>query len=152
MPEIIKRTTEKLIKTKLTYTLARLVLGGLFIYASISKILNPHSFSKTIYDYEILPDFLIYFVAYTLPWIEFFSGAFLLVGIFIRSSALILSSLLTIFILITSINMFRGINIHCGCFTQNSNGINPSGFIIILRNLFILFPALIIIIFDKRKR
>ena len=34
---------------------ARLILGGVFIYASIDKILNPGDFAKIINNYHVLP-------------------------------------------------------------------------------------------------
>lgn len=143
--EGIKRIAVKLLRLKITYILARLILGGIFVYASVPKVLNPLGFSQIIYNYKILPDFLIYITASVLPWIEFFCGVFLLIGVFIRSSAIILSSLLFIFILIISINMLRGINFDCGCFSLTGSGNNLNGFALIIRDLFILSPGLILI-------
>jgi len=148
--EIIKRKSEKLLRSKITYILARLLLGGIFVFASIPKVLSPLGFSQIIYNYKILPDFLIYITASILPWIEFFCGIFLLIGVFIRSSAIILSSLLYIFILIILINMLRDINFDCGCFSLTSNGNNLNGFVLIIRDLFILFPGLILIFHNHK--
>ena len=148
--EIIKRKTSKLVRSKIAYVFARFILGGVFLYASMPKILNPYEFSQIIYQYKILPDFLIYFISSILPWIEFFCGVFLLIGIFIRSSALILSSLLLIFILAISINLLRGINIACGCFSLGG-GTKSNELALIIRD-FLIFPLGLILIFYNRKK
>jgi hypothetical protein len=36
--------------------LCRVILGGLFIYASLDKIAHPHDFAKIVYDYNLIPD------------------------------------------------------------------------------------------------
>ena len=52
---------------------ARLILGGVFIYASIDKILNPGDFAKIISNYHVLPFGLENLLAITLPWVELLS-------------------------------------------------------------------------------
>lgn len=149
---MIKQKIVTLLRSKITYILARFILGGVFVYASVPKILNPYEFSQIIYQYKMLPDFLIYFASSILPWIEFFCGVFLLIGIFIRSSALILSSLLLIFIFGISINFLRGINIDCGCFSIGGVETKPNEFIMIIRDFLILSPGLILIFHDRKKQ
>ena len=51
--------------------LFRLFLGILFIYASVDKILHPAAFAKIVYNFHILPGFLINLFAIILPWVEF---------------------------------------------------------------------------------
>ena len=48
---------------------ARVILGAVFIYASIDKIRNPEAFAKAVYNYQILPDSLINLTAIALPWL-----------------------------------------------------------------------------------
>ena len=67
--------------------LARLVLGGIFIYASLDKIAQPLEFAKIIKNYQILPDFLITLPALMLPWLEFLAGFCLVAGLWKRSAA-----------------------------------------------------------------
>jgi len=125
--------------------LCRFILGGLFIYASISKIVHPYAFAKIIHNYKLLPDTLIYMSAIVLPWVEMISGLFLVAGIFKRTAAIILSSLLFIFIIAISINLIRGLNFDCGCFTTvaTKNGSDPLG--LLIRDILMLIPAGIII-------
>jgi uncharacterized membrane protein YphA (DoxX/SURF4 family) len=128
----------------------RFILGGLFIYASISKIVHPFAFAKIIYNYKLLPDILIYISAITLPWVEMISGLFLVAGIFKRTAAIILFSLLFVFIIAISINLIRGLNFDCGCFTTviTEKGSDPVG--LLIRDILMLIPAGIIILRGKR--
>jgi len=125
--------------------LFRFILGGLFIYASISKIVHPFAFAKIIYNYKLLPDHLIYISAIALPWVEMISGLFLVAGIFKRTAAIILFSLLIIFIIAISFNLIRGLDFDCGCFTTvtTENGSNPVG--LLIRDILMLIPGGIII-------
>ena len=97
----------------------RLVVGATFIYASIDKIVHPEQFAQIAYNYKILPHFTINFLAIVLPWLEMICGLFLIFGIMPRSSALIISFLIVIFIIALSVNLFRGVDLSCGCFTTN---------------------------------
>ena len=39
--------------------ISRLILGFIFIYASIDKIAFPKKFAKIVQSYKIIPDFLV---------------------------------------------------------------------------------------------
>ena len=103
----------------------RLIIGSVFVFAAIDKILDPYTFAADIRNYQILPDIFSNILALILPWIEFFCGMFLIIGIYIRSSALIIASMLVVFIFAISLAMMRGLNIDCGCYHSigNSNKI-----------------------------
>ena len=73
---------------------ARLILGAVFIYASLDKIAHPAAFAKDVYNYQILPDALISLTAIGLPWLELIIGAFLLIGLFREGSVSIVTLLL----------------------------------------------------------
>ena len=57
---------------------ARLILGGVFVFASIDKILHPAAFAEAVYNYQILPDNLINLTAIVLPWLELVLGSLLI--------------------------------------------------------------------------
>jgi len=131
--------------------LSRLLLGGVFIYASIDKILHPHAFAKIIDNYQLVPNILVTLPAIILPWIEMISGLFLVAGIFRRASALVLSGMLLMFSIAITINLIRGITFDCGCFSTvtTASGNDPVG--LMLRDILLLIPGLIIIFFHKEK-
>ncbi|KPL04501.1 MAG: hypothetical protein AMJ73_04165, partial [candidate division Zixibacteria bacterium SM1_73] len=83
----------------------RLVLGITFVYASLDKIAHPDQFAKIVYNYKILPGFLINIFAVTLPWVELLAGLFLILGIFTESASLLISLLLVIFLFAISVNV-----------------------------------------------
>jgi uncharacterized membrane protein YphA (DoxX/SURF4 family) len=56
-----------------------------------------------------------------LPWLEFYCGLFLIIGIFRQASAAILSTLLLLFIFILFSALIRGLDIECGCFGSGAN-------------------------------
>jgi uncharacterized membrane protein YphA (DoxX/SURF4 family) len=94
----------------------RLVVGGLFIWAGVLKIIDPLGFAQSITNYRLFPHELAFIIAIILPWVEVLSGACLISGVFRRSSALIISILLVGFISLVAVAILRGIDTTCGCF------------------------------------
>jgi uncharacterized membrane protein YphA (DoxX/SURF4 family) len=128
--------------------LARLVLGGIFIYASLDKIAHPQEFARIVANYGILPDFLVTLPALVLPWLELFAGLCLVSGLWVRSAAFLLSLLLLVFILALGVNAFRGIDVSCGCFSTSASD-TENAYVLIFRDLLILLPGLVIIFFGR---
>lgn len=95
----------------------RILMGLIFIYASYDKILNPAAFAEIIYNYQVLPGFLINISALLLPWFELFLGLCLIFGIWLPGAAFCVSALMTVFISLLAFNMWRGLDIQCGCFS-----------------------------------
>lgn len=106
-------------ETKIVW-LARLVLGCVFLWASMSKIVDPGAFARAVANYRILPEACVNLFAVTLPWVEFFCGLLLLSGQWVRTSALMVSGLLVVFMAAAGFNMMRGLNVDCGCFDAGS--------------------------------
>ncbi len=93
----------------------RLVLGGLFLYAGLSKIGQPYHFAASIQAYQLLPQFLLGLTAVAIPWIETVSAAALILGYKPRSALLTLIILLAVFMAIILLTLARGLDIDCGC-------------------------------------
>ncbi len=106
--------------------LSRFILGIIFIYASIDKIIDPVSFSSTIDNYHISPYSLNNIAALVIPWLELIIGVFLICGIFINGSSFIAILLLLFFIFILTQALLRGINVDCGCFDLNADTLEDS--------------------------
>ncbi len=110
----------KPIFARVIFTVPRILLGGIFIYASIDKIAFPAEFARIVENYELLPFDLIKPVAIILPVLELMLGAFLIVGKFTKPSAIALTSLLIIFIIVVGIRAGKGPLEECGCFDKSS--------------------------------
>ncbi len=126
----------------------RLVLGVTFVYASLDKIAHPDQFAKIVYNYKILPDFLINVFAVTLPWVELLAGLFLIVGIFTESASLLISFLLVLFLIAISINVLRGVDLNCGCFSTDPAG-KKEGISLLFKDFLFLFMGLMVFFFNK---
>ncbi|MFH2049916.1 MAG: MauE/DoxX family redox-associated membrane protein [bacterium] len=100
----------------------RQVLGFLFLYASLDKIIYPGKFAEVIYNYRILPVELLNICAIIVPWIEAFIGVSLLLGIWVEMSAFMLSGITVFFIVMIISAIARGLDIECGCFSLDAEG------------------------------
>jgi uncharacterized membrane protein YphA (DoxX/SURF4 family) len=121
--------------------LTRLIVGGIFIYASLDKMLHPDQFARIVFNYHLVPASLINLAAMALPWIEFGAGLFLVLGIWPRASGFILTALVVVFLVALSVNWLRGVNLECGCFTVSSKAKGAIGSLI-GRDLVLLLLAL----------
>jgi uncharacterized membrane protein YphA (DoxX/SURF4 family) len=101
-----------------TILIARLAVGFVFVYASYDKILEPEEFANSIKNYDMLPYSVLAPFAIVLPWVEFWTGLFLILGFRTRASALIMSGMLGMFIIALGQAVARGLDIECGCFSS----------------------------------
>jgi putative oxidoreductase len=130
---------------------SRILIGGLFIYASVYKILEPAAFASSIRNYMILPAEWSNIVAITLPWIEIAAGIFLILGIQIRPSALITSGMLAVFLSAVIYAYSIGLNIDCGCFKAAADSSSKISILTIVRDFLLLADSFLIVLFDQGK-
>ena len=93
----------------------RILLGSVFLWASIDKIIDPSKFARDISNYHIIPFGLENIIAIVLPWLEFFIGSGLILGILVDGAVLLSGILLIAFNFLIAQAMLRGCNIDCGC-------------------------------------
>ena len=60
----------------------RLFVGGVFIAASVDKIIHVDRFADVVWDYQLLPATLVNAFSACLPWIELVLGVLLPLPIF----------------------------------------------------------------------
>lgn len=106
----------RLIDGDLLTLLSRLVIGGVFVYASLYKIVEPGSFAKSIWYYHMVPGGLINLLAICLPWLELLAGMGLLFGVLYRGSVLSVNLMTLMFMIALASAISRGLSIDCGCF------------------------------------
>ena len=131
---------------------ARWILGLTFVYASNHKIMAPAQFAKVIYGYYLFPDFSINLIAVILPFLELFCGLALLMGIYPRSAALIINTLLLAFIMALSINLARGQEFDCGCFSFREQGVSHSAPLLLIRDIFYFLIGFQVIFFSRDRK
>lgn len=141
------------LKHKNVQLASQLILGAVFVYAGMGKISNTASFATTISNYMLLPKFLVGPIAIVLPLVELLFGITLILNVWVRASALILSALLVVFMVAIFSTLLRGINIDCGCFakiTIDSQVRSGSSWSLITRDLLFLVPGIITIFCRNR--
>ena len=101
---------------KIVSLLARIIVGGAFIVAGALKVLQPATFAADIGNYRLLPHEAINLMAVTLPWMEVVAGALLVLGLWKRASASVITVMLIVFLVAISQALARGLDVRCGCF------------------------------------
>lgn len=123
-PSLLRRIDN----THIPMLLARLVVGGLFVYMAIHKVDDPVKFLKDIREYNLLPESPPYFLnlaAVVLPWVEIICGVLLIIGFWLRGAGSVVLVLMVSFtgaIFLRAIGVyseggiaFCGIEFDCGC-------------------------------------
>ncbi len=126
------------------YHFARLLLGVIFIYASLDKILHPQAFAQAVFNYQILPDISINLTALVLPWLELVLGCCLILNNWMPGAVLITTLLLVGFMTAISYNLSLGLDVGCGCFSS-APGEDAMSSLTLLRDF--LFLAMSILLF-----
>ena len=119
----------------------RTILGGIFIYASLDKIINPEQFAHALSNYKLLPMGLVNLFALLLPWAEVTIGIFLILGLFEWVSLTLYNILMLTFMAVIALSLMRGLNISCGCFTSDPNA-DKMTWLTMLRDSLILVLSL----------
>ena len=135
-----------------TELVARWVLGGTFVYASYNKLMAPADFAKIIYGYDLFPAAMINLIAIHVPFLELVAGTALIIGCYPRSAALIVNAMLLVFISALSINLIRGHEFDCGCFSINANTQMRFAGPLIFRDFVIFVLGLHVVFFRNRRK
>jgi uncharacterized membrane protein YphA (DoxX/SURF4 family) len=119
---------------------ARVILGCVFIVASLDKIIHPELFARSVYNYQLLPEMAVNAVALWIPWLELVAGLCLLLGLWVRGSVLLVTGLLLAFLGALGFNLARGLDVACGCFSTSSK--DPTTALTLVRDALFLVVAL----------
>jgi uncharacterized membrane protein YphA (DoxX/SURF4 family) len=117
---------------KIVNLILRFIIGGVFIVSAIVKIGNVQvshahgmqfshvpdltQFAQDVANYHVPPRALNNLVAITLPWIELLAGGLLVLGIWKRASAVVITALMVVFLAAIGSALAHGYDIRCGCF------------------------------------
>ena len=106
-----------ILSTSYATLISRLVLGGVFLFAGVTKAFDAGGLANSIRSYELaLPEWFVSLSAYGLPYLEILIGLYLIVGLFTKISAWATNAMMIVFILALLQGALRGLEIDCGCF------------------------------------
>jgi uncharacterized membrane protein YphA (DoxX/SURF4 family) len=97
-------------------TLARLVVGGVWLAAGLLKVSDGAGSVRAVRAYDLLPEAVVPTVGHALPALEIVIGLALIAGALTRAAAVVSSLLFVAFIIGISSAWARGLQIECGCF------------------------------------
>lgn len=118
--------------------LCRWMLAVVFLMAAIPKIADPHGFALVVFRYQMLPYSLINIFALFLPWVELLAALSLLIAPRLRDAALFLiGGMLIVFTIAIGFNLYRGVDMACGCFSVNPEAAHM-GWLNFARNILLL--------------
>jgi uncharacterized membrane protein YphA (DoxX/SURF4 family) len=133
MPLEKEHNMKSILSNKILILLIRTFLGGIFVFASLDKINDPQAFANSILQYKIVGQTLAMCIATILPSLELLCGLSLIIGIYPRGCELLITMMLVGFTFFVASALFRGLDISCGCFTQDPN-VSKIGYQKILEN------------------
>jgi putative oxidoreductase len=113
------------------WRIVALIIGGIFIYAGVIKVMDPVGFANDIDNYKMLPWAVGVRLAFYLPWLEIFCGLALILRFFHHGGLFILSGLTLLFIAASVIAKLRGLDITCGCFGHASKNWSFTGHLLL---------------------
>ncbi len=96
--------------------LARVVTGGVWIYAGALKLPDPDASVAAVRAYQLLPGESAVAVGHLLPILEVVVGGMLVLGVLVRGTAVVSALLFVAFVVGIASVWARGIEIDCGCF------------------------------------
>ena len=116
----------------------RWIIGITFIAASIHKIVWPAEFAKILYGYDLFPHITINLIAIVLPFVELVTGLSLVLNIYPKAAMTLAGIMLAAFTLAISINVARGHEFDCGCFSFGSENPLTGNKFLLVRDIFLL--------------
>jgi protein-disulfide isomerase len=130
-------------------TVARLLLGVVWIWAAVSKLGSPRTFVQTVRAYDVTWEWLSKAIGYGLPVLELCIGIVLVLGIVVRLAAIVSAGLCLVFLIGLIQASARGIKLQCGCFGGGgTTGGSTQYTLDILRDLGLIVVAAYLIVWS----
>ena len=132
----------------IAYASCRILLGAVFVYASWGKIFDPVAFARIIANYQIVSPGMGHLTALFLPYLEMVCGVCLIINRWPRGSALLVAGMMVVFMTALGYNIYRGIDVDCGCFTL-TEGATGNMWLSLVRDIFLLAMAVVIVLYPR---
>ena len=96
----------------------RIIIGIFFVVVSGDKLLHPYqNFLYVVQGYRLFPPWAEEIIAIAVPWVEFFLGLFLLLGLWLRLTVQVFMGMVGAFVLLLVQALVRKLPLQdCGCF------------------------------------
>ena len=101
---------------------ARITAAAVFVYAAVPKIDDLVGFADDIRNYQVFPEWSLYFIAAIVPMVELVAAVAFVSGRerLVRAGGLVLGLLTIAFIALIASVIVRGIDLQCGCFGKQT--------------------------------
>ncbi len=113
--------------------LTRIALAAVFLIAAYPKLAAPQEFVTSIENYKVFGTLPSRWIAVFIPVLECVVAILLLSGLWVKEALLLTVGLFLAFDAMILQAWIRGLDISCGCFSQNSE--SPIDFWKMLENL-----------------
>lgn len=103
--------------------LFRVWIGFIFAYAGYGKLMEPvANFRGSLAEYQVIPYAWLTFISLTVPWVEFISGVFMILGLALPLTALVQAGMCFCFLTVigSSQMILESAGKECGCFGLTS--------------------------------
>jgi putative oxidoreductase len=132
-----------------TLAFFKVFLGVIFLLSSVTKVFETAKFMDSIAGYKIVPQMFLYPMALIIPWVQLVCGLLLMLDVYPKSNAFVLSGLLTVYTIAITSAFIRGIDMDCGCFDLMIGLPDRVGIFAIVRDLVLLGMSGSVFLFDK---
>ncbi len=106
-------------RRKYFFVFIRVVIGAVYIISGVEKLLQPYeNFMYVIQGYDMIRHAgLEFIISRVFPWLEYFLGGFLLLGLWTRASLVGIGAFSSVFIVAVGQAIIRKLPLaECGCF------------------------------------
>lgn len=127
-------------------TLFRIGIGGMFIFASIFKIQDPHQFAVLVAQYQFFPLFHLEvfnnLFALLYPQFELWFGLAMIFSPFVKEAAFAIFWMFVSFIIALCWALWNDLGITCGCFNIEGAQDKAETWTSLIRDLILIWPTL----------
>lgn len=117
---------KKIVTSKLLYRALSILLGGVFVYAGVPKLLDPEAFAMVIDNYGLVSWSMAKFLSRALPAVEVVTGLALIFDL--RGALGVIVAQLLMFMGVLAYGIHLGLDADCGCFgSPDPDGGEPGG-------------------------
>ena len=131
-------------------TALRLGFGAMFLYSAWGKIQDPGMFQTMVDNYRMLPSAVTALFAASMSMAELIVGAMFIFSKWTREAAFATAVMLGMFIVALAQAQARGLDISCGCFSEEEK--NPHEVLFALvRDVALVVPTAWLLIKGQRR-